>query len=100
MQAVFEARRASRDNRDVAALQHITPGDRFAFVSALRDQSREEFKTIATAAEELLTAFDGNQKSMTRGLPGFGEGGLRSGMNGWPAMNGQRVNANGAKHRH
>ncbi len=100
VQAATGARQSRRDTMDDTALQKMTPGDRFAFVSARRDEARKELETIAAAGKGLLAALDDNQKSRTHGLPALEQGGSRHSMNGGSDMSGQQRNANGAQHRH
>lgn len=64
----------------------MTPQDRFAFMTKIREQAEKQFATVKTAAEELLAALDDRQKAKARqSLPGLAFGpGMRhaAGMGG------------------
>ena len=58
----------------------MTPPDRFAFVTKMREQGQKQFASVKTAAEELLATLDATQKAKaTDILPGlaFGPGLMR-----------------------
>jgi hypothetical protein len=58
----------------------MSPADRFAFVSKMREQRQTQFETVKTAADELLATLDETQKTKAQEiLPGlaFGPGTMR-----------------------
>lgn len=93
VKSTAETLKTRRDQMDHDAVQKMAPADRFAFVSAQREQAQKEFETVNTAAKELLATLDDAQKGKARNLPGLGEPGSRS------AMNGEHGNMNGEHHR-
>jgi hypothetical protein len=62
----------------------MSPQDRFAFVTKMREQGQAQFEAVKTAAVELLAALDETQKAKARdilpGLAAFGPGRMRSAM--------------------
>lgn len=65
----------------------MTPQDRFAFMSKIREQAQKQFAAVRTAAEELLATLDDTQKAKARQtLPGlaFGPGMRHAGGMGGP----------------
>ena len=58
----------------------MTPSERFAFVSKMREQGQKQFEAVGTAANELLAVLDEAQKAKAGDLlPGlaFGPGPMR-----------------------
>ena len=58
----------------------MTPSERFAFVSKMREQGQKQFEAVGTAANELLAVLDEGQKAKAGDLlPGlaFGPGPMR-----------------------
>jgi LTXXQ motif family protein len=77
--------KTSRESVDPGALSKMTPADRYAFVSKMREQRQEQFGAVKAAAEELLAALEETQKTKaTEILPGlaFGPGGMRGAFAG------------------
>jgi len=71
---------SARESIDRDAVSKMTPADRFAFVSKMREQRQTQFETVKTAADELLATLDDTQKAKAREtLPGlaFGPGTMR-----------------------
>lgn len=69
--------KTTRESVDPGAVSRMTPADRFAFVSKMREEGQKQFAAIRTAANELLAALDDTQKAKaTNILPGlaFGPG--------------------------
>jgi len=71
------AAQSARETVDRDAVSKMTPADRFAFVSKMREQRQTQFTAVKTAADELLATLDDTQKAKAREtLPGlaFGPG--------------------------
>jgi len=70
---------------DPDAISKMTPADRFAFASSMREQRQKQIETVKTAADELLTTLDDGQKANAHdilpGLASFGSG-MRGAMAG------------------
>jgi hypothetical protein len=89
-QAVRDAATAMKTTREGVnpeAVSKLSPQERVAFVTKIREQAQTQFETVKTAAEELLAALDDAQKAKARntlpGLGGFGPGAMRgAGMGG------------------
>ena len=67
----------TRVDIDPNTVRNMTPADRFAFVSKIREQAQSRFTAVQTAANELLAVLDDTQKAKARTLlPGlaFGPG--------------------------
>lgn len=65
----------------------VSPQDRFAFVSKMREQGQKQFETVQTAAKELLATLNDTQKAKAQEtLPGlaFGPGMMHSAGVGGP----------------
>ena len=64
------------------AVSKMSPQDRFAFVTKMREQAQKQFETVKTAANELLATLDDTQKAKARetlpGLASFGPGAMRN----------------------
>lgn len=72
--------RTARESIDPDAMSKMTPSDRFAFVTKMREQGQQQFGSVKTAADELLATLDATQKAKARDiLPGlaFGPGWMR-----------------------
>ena len=79
--------KTTREGVDPDAVSKMTPPDRFAFVTKMREQGQKQFATVKTAAEELLATLDDTQKAKARQtLPGlaFGPGTLHAAGMGGP----------------
>jgi hypothetical protein len=69
--------KTAREGINPDAISKLSPQDRAAFVTKLREQAQRQFETVKTAANELLTVLDGTQKTKAQAaLPGlaFGPG--------------------------
>jgi hypothetical protein len=67
----------TRADIDPNTVRNMTPADRFAFVSKIREQAQSRFTAMQTAANELLAVLDDTQKTKAGTLlPGlaFGPG--------------------------
>jgi hypothetical protein len=79
VQEAAETMKTTRESVDHDALSKMSPADRHAFGTSMREQRQEQFETVQTAAKELLAALDETQKAKaTSRLPGLAERG--SGM--------------------
>jgi hypothetical protein len=65
--------KTTREDINPDAVSKMTPQDRFAFVSKMREQGQKQSETVTTAANELLATLDDAQKAKARDiLPGVG----------------------------
>lgn len=80
--------KTAREGVDPDAISKLSPQDRFAFMTKIREQAQNQFETVKAAANELLAALDDTQKAKAQQtLPGlaFGPGTTHSaGMGGPP----------------
>jgi hypothetical protein len=61
-----------REGVDPEAVSKMTPADRYAFVSRMREQGQKQFGAVKSAADELLATLDATQKAKaTDILPGL-----------------------------
>jgi hypothetical protein len=77
VQDAAAAMKTARESVDPRAVSGMSPADRFAFVSKVREQGQKQFEAVATAANELLGVLDDTQKAKADDmLPGvaFGPG--------------------------
>jgi hypothetical protein len=77
LQEAAAAMRTTREGVDPSTVSKLSPADRFAFVSKIREQAQRQFETVQTAANELLATLDDAQKAKAQEvLPGlaFGPG--------------------------
>src|SRR5687768_17982741 len=51
---------------DALPICKMTPSERFAFVSGMREQAQKRFEAVGTAANELLGVLDDAQKAKAR----------------------------------
>jgi hypothetical protein len=73
LQDASAARTAARESVDPNAVAKMTPQDRYAFVSKMREQAQKHFDSVKTAADQLLATLDETQKAKaTDILPGIG----------------------------
>ena len=85
--------KTTRESIDPTAISKMTPSDRFAFVTKMREQGQKQFGSVKTAAEELLATLDATQKvTATEILPGlaFGPGLMRGAFAGEPQQQQRR----------
>lgn len=77
--------KTTRESVDPEAVEKMTPADRYAFVSKIREQAQERFAAVKTAADELLAILDATQKAKANDiLPdlAFGPGQMRGAFAG------------------
>ena len=78
--------RTTREGVDRDAVSKMSPQDRFAFVTKMREQGQKQFETVQTAANELLATLDEAQKAKASDtLPGLASSGpatVRNAMRG------------------
>jgi hypothetical protein len=87
VQEAAAATKTTREGVDPSAVSKLTPAERFAFVSKIREQAQKQFETVQSAAKELLATLDDAQKAKAQQtLPGlaFGPGSLRGASMGGP----------------
>jgi LTXXQ motif family protein len=67
--------KTTREGVDPDAVSKMTPQDRFAFVTKIREQAQKQFETVKTAANELLATLNDAQKAKAQTiLPGLAFG--------------------------
>lgn len=69
--------KTTRESIDPATVSSMSPSDRFAFVTKMREQGQKQFTSVRTAADELLATLDATQRTKANDiLPGlaFGPG--------------------------
>jgi hypothetical protein len=79
--------KTTREGIDPAMVSKMTPRDRFAFATKMREQGQKQFEAVKTAVNELLAALDDGQKAKAKEtLPGlaFGPGPMRGAFMGGP----------------
>ncbi len=77
----------AREGINPDAVSKLSPQDRFAFVTKIREQGQKQFETVQTAAKELLATLNDTQKAKAQEtLPGlaFGPGMMHSAGVGGP----------------
>jgi hypothetical protein len=77
--------KTARESVDPEAVGKMSPADRYAFVSKMREQAQERFGAVKSAADELLATLDATQKARANEiLPGlaFGPGSMRGAFAG------------------
>ena len=81
VQEAATAMKTTREGIDPDTVSKLSPADRFAFVTKIREQAQKQFETVQTAADELLATLDDTQKTKAReilpGLASFGPGFMR-----------------------
>lgn len=76
LQEAAATMKTARESADPEAVGQMSPPDRFAFVSKMREQGQKQFETVQKAAKELLAALDETQKAKAADiLPGLAERG-------------------------
>jgi hypothetical protein len=69
------AMKTTHESVDPATVSKLSPADRFAFVSKIREQAQKQFGAVQTAANELLATLDDTQKAKAQTtLPGLASG--------------------------
>jgi hypothetical protein len=79
--------KTTRESVNPETVSKLSPADRFAFVTKVREQAQKQFEAIKTAADELLSTLDDTQKAKAKEiLPGlaFGPGITRGATLGGP----------------
>lgn len=75
-----------RQGIDRDAVSKMSPQDRYAFATKMREQGQQQFETVQSVANELLAALDDAQKAKARdslpGLASFGPGTMHNAMRG------------------
>jgi hypothetical protein len=77
VQDAAAATKTTRESVDPSTVSKMTPAERFAFVTKMREEGQKQFAAVTTAANELLAVLDDAQKAKaTNILPGlaFGPG--------------------------
>jgi hypothetical protein len=75
VQDAAAAMKTTRESVDPSAVNKMSPSERFAFASKMREQGQKQFEAVGTAANELLAVLDETQKAKARDtLPGFAFG--------------------------
>ena len=85
LQDLASTMQSTREGVDPDVVSKMTPQERFAFVTKIREQAQKQFETAKTAVEELLATLDDAQKAKAQQtLPGlaFGPGTTHAGMGG------------------
>lgn len=81
IQDASTAMKTTREGVDPNVVSKMTPQDRYAFVTKMREQGQKQFDTVKAAADELFAALDETQKAKARdtlpGLASFGPGPMR-----------------------
>jgi hypothetical protein len=55
--------KTTREGIDPEALSKMSPADRYAFVSKMREQAQKQFGAVKSASDELLASLDATQKA-------------------------------------
>jgi LTXXQ motif family protein len=55
--------KTARDSVDPDVVSKMTPADRFAFVTKMREEGQTQFGAVKTAADELLATLDATQRA-------------------------------------
>lgn len=80
VQDAATAMKTTREGVDPNTVSKMSPQDRFAFVTKIREQAQKQFETVKTAADELLATLDDAQKAKAKetlpGLATFGPGAM------------------------
>jgi hypothetical protein len=72
VQDIAVAMKTARESVDPGVVSKMTPADRFAFVTRMREQRQTQLDAAKAAAEELLATLDATQKARaTDILPGL-----------------------------
>ena len=69
------AMKTTREGTNPETIGRLSPAERFAFVSKIREQAQKQREAVQTAADELLATLDDTQKAKARTvLPGLAFG--------------------------
>ena len=69
--------KTTREGVNPQTVSKLSPQERFAFLTKIREQAQKQFETVKAAADELVATLDDTQKAKARAtLPGlaFGPG--------------------------
>lgn len=81
LQDAASAMKTAREGVNADAIGKLSPQDRFASMTKMREQGQKQFETVTTAANELLAVLDDTQKAKAQtSLPGlaFGPGAMHA----------------------
>lgn len=87
VQDAAAAMKTAREGVNPETVSKLTPQERFAFMSKIREQGQKQFEAVRTAANELLPTLNDAQKAKAQtSLPGlaFGPGTMHSAGVGGP----------------
>jgi hypothetical protein len=88
LQDAATAMRTAREGINPDTVSKLSPQERFAFMTKIREQGQKQFEAVKTAANELLATLDETQKGKAQEiLPGlaFGPGAMHhAGVSGPP----------------
>jgi hypothetical protein len=87
VQDAATAMKTTREGVDPNAVSKMTPQDRVAFVTKIREQGQKQFETMKTATNELVATLNETQKAKAQEtLPGlaFGPGPMHGAFMGGP----------------
>ena len=80
LQDTAAAAKTTHEGVDPNAVSKMSPSDRYAFVTKMREQRQKQFEPVKTAADALVTVLDDGQKAKARdilpGLVAFGPGAM------------------------
>jgi hypothetical protein len=72
VQDAAAAMKTAREGVDPQTVSKLSPADRFALVTKMREQGQKQFEAVKTAANELLAILDDGQKAKAADiLPGL-----------------------------
>ena len=78
LQDAAAATKTTRDNVDRDAVSKMSPQDRYAFMTKMREQRQKQFEAVKTTADQLVATLDDRQKAKAQeilpGLAAFGPG--------------------------
>ena len=75
VQDAAAAMKTTREGINPDTISKMSPQDRFAFATKIREQMQKQFAAVKTAAEDLLATLDDTQKAKARQtLPGLAFG--------------------------
>ena len=87
LQDAASAMKTAREGIDPDAVSKLSPQERFAFMTKIREQGQKQFEAVKMAANELLATLNETQKAKAQEtLPGlaFGPGAMHAGVGGPP----------------
>lgn len=87
VQDAVAAMKTAREGINPEAVSKLSPQERFALATKIREQAQKQQETVTTAAKELLATLDDTQKAKAQQtMPGlaFGPGPMRGAFMGGP----------------